>query len=103
MTILSKIENKPIQEPLSNFTKQEIAQANQRPLEFYYTGALKTKNRKYSIGLCPFHAEKTPSFVIYNETNTAHCFGACAKSWDTIGFVMQKDNLSFLEVVRKLL
>ncbi len=51
---------------------------------------------------CPFHGEKTPSFVVSPSRNTAHCFGSCAKSWDAIAFVQDKNGLTFMEAVEYL-
>jgi DNA primase len=53
-------------------------------------------------GLCPFHAEKTPSFVVFPETQTWHCFGACGTGGDVFTFVMKRENLDFAEVLRLL-
>lgn len=47
-------------------------------------------------GLCPFHNEKTPSFNVNSERQTYHCFG-CHASGDAIGWIRQKDGLSFVE------
>jgi DNA primase len=52
-------------------------------------------------GLCPFHAEKTPSFSINNEAGLYHCFG-CQASGDTITFVRQVLHLDFVEAVEWL-
>lgn len=53
------------------------------------------------LGLCPFHDERTPSFTV----NVAHgyykCFG-CGKSGDAITFVMEHDNMPFLEAVKHI-
>ena len=54
------------------------------------------KNRK---ACCPFHAEKTPSFTIYE--NGYHCFG-CGAHGDAIGFVMQTEGVEFIEAVSRL-
>lgn len=51
--------------------------------------------------LCPFHKEKTPSFVIYLNENNCHCFG-CGFHADVIGFKMKIDNISFKEAVKEL-
>jgi DNA primase len=50
-------------------------------------------------GCCPFHAEKTPSFYVYDDGY--HCFG-CGAHGDAIGFVMQTGNRSFIEAVQTL-
>ncbi|MCB0023648.1 MAG: DNA primase, partial [Caldilinea sp.] len=53
-------------------------------------------------GLCPFHSERTPSFVVFPHTGTWHCFGACGTGGDVFSFVMQKENLSFREALQML-
>jgi len=50
------------------------------------------------VGCCPFHEEKTPSFTVYEETNSYFCFG-CRERGDIISFVMQTQNLSFRQAV----
>ena len=50
---------------------------------------------------CPFHGEKTPSFTINDDKQFYHCFG-CGAHGDVIGFVMQHDNLSFIDAVEML-
>lgn len=50
---------------------------------------------------CPFHREKTPSFTINDEKGFYHCFG-CGAHGDVIGFLMQHDNMSFIDVVETL-
>lgn len=52
-------------------------------------------------GLCPFHGEKTPSFVVSPDKQIFHCFG-CHAGGDALGFVMKVENLTFVEVVKKL-
>ncbi len=52
-------------------------------------------------GLCPFHAEKTPSFHVDSDKGLYHCFG-CGKSGDTIAFVRETEQLSFTEAVEAL-
>ena len=53
-------------------------------------------------GLCPFHNEDTASFCVNTAKNLWHCFG-CGKGGNVINFVMEMDNLSFLEAIKKLL
>ena len=50
---------------------------------------------------CPFHREKTPSFTISDDKHFYHCFG-CGAHGDAIGFLMQHDNLSFIDAVEML-
>ncbi len=63
--------------------------------------SLKKSGRSFK-GLCPFHAEKTPSFFVFPETQTWHCFGACGTGGDVFSFVMKHGNLSFAEALREL-
>lgn len=56
------------------------------------------RNRKC---LCPFHSEKTPSFVVYNDTQSFYCFG-CGAGGDVITFLMRVENLDYVEAVRLL-
>lgn len=51
---------------------------------------------------CPFHAERTASFVVFPDTGTWRCFGACSTGGDVISFVMQKENLQFGEALKML-
>ena len=62
---------------------------------------LKKAGRTYK-GLCPFHTEKTPSFVVFPETGTWHCFGACGTGGDVFTFVMKQENLGFGEALQLL-
>ena len=50
---------------------------------------------------CPFHQEKTPSFVVTRDRQRYHCFG-CGKGGDAIGFTMEHGGLTFLEALRLL-
>jgi len=52
--------------------------------------------------LCPFHHEKTPSFIVFPDTQTWRCFGACGEGGDVFGFVMRAEGWDFSETLREL-
>jgi DNA primase len=62
---------------------------------------LKKAGRNYK-GLCPFHSEKTPSFVVFADTGTWHCFGACGTGGDLFSFIMKRENVDFGEALKML-
>jgi len=61
---------------------------------------LKRSGKSYK-GLCPFHAEKTPSFTVSDELQTWHCFG-CGEHGDVFSFLMKIENLTFAEALERL-
>lgn len=61
---------------------------------------LKTSGRN-RLGLCPFHAEKSPSFSVNAERQFYHCFG-CGAGGDVFSFLMHSEGLSFPDAVRRL-
>jgi DNA primase len=65
------------------------------------TVKLRRAGKNYS-GLCPFHAEKTPSFIVSPERGTWRCFGQCGEGGDAISFVMKKEGWDFSEALRYL-
>ncbi|MGD0215620.1 MAG: CHC2 zinc finger domain-containing protein [Terriglobales bacterium] len=60
---------------------------------------LKKAGAQNFSGLCPFHAEKTPSFSVHATRQFFHCFG-CGQSGDVFTFVQKVENISFPEAVR---
>ncbi len=64
-----------------------------------YVGLKKAgKNHK---GLCPFHSEKTPSFMVNEEKQIFHCFG-CGEGGDVFSFLMKVAHLSFPQAIEEL-
>ena len=59
------------------------------------------KRGNTSVGLCPFHNEKTPSFTVYNDTQSFYCFG-CGAGGDAIGFIKKIENLDYIDAVKML-
>jgi DNA primase len=62
--------------------------------------SLKKTGKNYS-GLCPFHQEKTPSFTVEPDKQFYYCFG-CGKGGNTIGFVMDFDNIDYPQAIESL-
>ena len=62
---------------------------------------LKKAGRNFKA-LCPFHNEKTPSFVVFPDQGTWHCFGACNTGGDVFSFLMKRENIDFGEALRRL-
>ncbi|MBL7125937.1 MAG: DNA primase [Dehalococcoidales bacterium] len=62
--------------------------------------ALKKAGRNL-VGLCPFHGERNPSFFVYPEQQSWHCFG-CNTGGDVFSFIMKKEGLDFGEALSLL-
>ena len=65
------------------------------------TVKLRRSGKNYS-GLCPFHNEKTPSFIVSPERGTWRCFGQCGEGGDIFSFLMKKEGWDFSETLRYL-
>src|SRR6266545_3020640 len=61
---------------------------------------LKQMGRNFKTN-CPFHGEKTPSFVVSPERQIWHCFG-CGKGGDIYAFLMEYERMEFPEALRTL-
>ena len=82
----------------------EIVQKIQDHVELYdlvlsYLPLKKSGN--YYKALCPFHDEKTPSFYVFPNTQTYHCFG-CNKGGSIINFIMEIEKVNFIEAINIL-
>lgn len=66
------------------------------------TVKLRKSGRSFS-GFCPFHPNtRTPSFYVFPDTQSWHCFGACSTGGDVFSFVMKRENVEFPEALRLL-
>lgn len=70
-------------------------------VEIIGESVLLKKSGKNFAGLCPFHAEKTPSFTVSPDKQIFHCFG-CGAGGNVFSFVMKRDGVGFGEAVRSL-
>jgi DNA primase len=61
---------------------------------------LKKAGRSFK-GLCPFHGEKTPSFIVFPDSQNFHCFG-CGRGGDAFSFLMGVENLEFKDALTEL-
>ncbi|MDI6772972.1 MAG: CHC2 zinc finger domain-containing protein [bacterium] len=85
---------------ISGETKEEIRRRTDI-VALVSTHASLKKSGRYYKGLCPFHQEKTPSFLVDPERGLFHCFG-CGAGGDIFDFAMRSANLTFMEAAQEL-
>lgn len=66
-----------------------------------YVPGLQKSGRNYKA-VCPFHADKTPSFFVFPDRQSWRCFGVCATGGDVFTFVMRREQLNFSEALKVL-
>ena len=66
------------------------------------SGIALNRHGKDWVGHCPFHDDKTPSFVVSEVKNLWHCLGACGEGGDNLQFVMKHQGISFRHAVDQL-
>lgn len=81
-------------------TRLDVDAAKRVPINECYVFENVRRRHASVTAICPFHQEKTPSFVVY-QTNTFHCFG-CQAHGDVIDFIMKMHGYEFGEAVRYL-
>ena len=82
-------------------TNADVLRAKEVPIEAMFQGPLRKLGNR-ATGNCPFHNEKTGSFVIYLNQNKFYCFG-CSAGTDAIDFFMRRDNCDFITAIKKML
>ena len=61
-----------------------------------------TKAGRNFKAMCPFHNEKTPSFFVFPERQSWHCFGACGTGGDVFSFVRKMESCDFKIAAKKV-
>ena len=85
------------------FSEEKVSEVRERASILEVVSAyvsLKKTGRNYK-GLCPFHSEKTPSFMVNEEKQIFHCFG-CGEGGDVFAFLMKISHLTFPQAVEEL-
>jgi hypothetical protein len=87
--------------PNNWISEEQKEQALAVPLETLLQQSFR-RSGKTLTGLCPLHKERSPSFCIYPETNTFHCFG-CSQNGDSIALMQKLHGYSFKDAVINLI
>jgi len=85
------------------FSEEKLAEIRDRSsiLEIVSDYVTLKKTGKNHRGLCPFHSEKTPSFMVNEEKQIFHCFG-CGEGGDVFAFLMKAGNFTFPQAAEEL-
>lgn len=86
-----------------HFSEAQIKQAKDYPIQDLLDTEFTTAGSGKLKANCPFHTEKNPSFIIYLNQNSCHCFSCQAHYGNAVSFLMEKNNISFPEAIRQLL
>ena len=81
--------------------KEKILLAKQVPIEQLMSVPCKQRSEQRETYLCPFHTEKTPSFVVFKKDNHFYCFG-CNTGGDSIEFFMRTMDCDFKQAVDRM-
>lgn len=81
------------------FVQQLVSQCDIEDIMSSYV-TLKRMGRNLKCS-CPFHSEKTPSLVVYSDSQSFYCFG-CGAGGDVISFIMRAENLEYIDAVKLL-
>jgi hypothetical protein len=87
----------------NKITQADIDRAAEIPLDEIANITFRKSGGNTMKGLCPFHTEKTPSFVWYVMENRYCCFGCGQKGGGVIDYLMQVEQLEFIPAVKRLL
>jgi hypothetical protein len=94
--IAIKRQNQPKPKPIAGHIDAESIKARADILTIIESYGFKPRKAGHNFKLCcPFHNEKTPSFIVNPDKQSWHCFGACATGGDVFSFVMKIDNCDF--------
>ncbi len=85
------------------FPEQFIMELKQNnPIDSVMSSYVQLKRQgRNSVCLCPFHSEKSPSCMVYLESNSFYCFG-CGAGGDVITFIMKIESLDYVEAIKFL-
>jgi CHC2 zinc finger len=91
-----KKARRPVARPVPGYVDVESIKGRADILTIIESYDLKVRKAGHNFKCCcPFHNERTPSFIINPDKQSWHCFGACATGGDVFSFVMKIENCDF--------